>query len=91
MQPGTSTRITFDVRFNEFTVPGYVDVKVVSSTRAKPRAVDDPGTGEIEMGRGESKSIDVLANDFNPFAQDDVPLRIVDAQIDQQSVGAARA
>ena len=29
-----ATRLTFDVNFNEFTVPGYVDVKVVSSTRA---------------------------------------------------------
>lgn len=88
VQPGTSTRLTFDVSFNEFTVPGYVDVKVVSSTRAAPRAVDDPNTGEYEMTRGESLDIDVLENDFNPFAQDDVPLRVVGAEIDQQSVGS---
>ncbi|QAY73765.1 fibronectin type III domain-containing protein [Agromyces protaetiae] len=84
----TSTRITFDLKFNEFTVPGYVDVKVVSSTRPKPIAVNDPGAGEIEMGRSETKLIPVLDNDFNPFAQDGQPLRIIDTSIDQASVGA---
>ncbi|QAY73764.1 fibronectin type III domain-containing protein [Agromyces protaetiae] len=88
VQKGANARITFDLVFNEFTVPGYVDVKVVSSTRAKPRAVDDPGAGEIEMTRAESKKIDVLGNDFNPFAQDDVPLRIVAAEV-EQAVGSA--
>lgn len=88
VQPGTSTRLTFDLTFNEFTVPGYVDVKVVSSTRALPKANPDPSTGEIEMGRGDSRAIDVLANDFNPFAQDGVPLRVVAAAIEQASVGS---
>ncbi|MBM7505091.1 Ig-like domain-containing protein [Agromyces aurantiacus] len=84
VQPGTQVRIAFDVVFNEFTVPGYVDVKVVSSTRALPQANDD---GPYEMQRGDVQTFDVLANDFNPFAPD-APLRVVDAQIDQQSVGA---
>ena len=84
VQPGTSTRLTFDLTFNEFTVPGYVDIKVVSSTRPKARAVDDPSTGEIEILRGgKSRTIDVLANDFNPFAQDGVPLRVIGAEIGQ--------
>lgn len=85
VQPGTSTRLTFDVNFNEFTVPGYVDVKVVSSTRAMAATVDD---GPVEMLRSDTKLIDVLANDFNPFAQDGVPLRVVAADIDQASVGS---
>ncbi|SFR75244.1 Fibronectin type III domain-containing protein [Agromyces sp. CF514] len=85
VQPGTDARITFDVNFNEFTVPGYVDVKVVSSTRAMPKTVDD---GDFEMDRTDSETFDVLANDFNPFAQDGVPLRVVAAEIDQASVGA---
>jgi hypothetical protein len=89
VQPGTSTRITFDVKFNEFTVPGYVDIKVVSSTRALPRAVDDPNTGQIEMVRSDSQVVDVLENDFNPFEQDGVPLRVIAAEIDQASVGAS--
>ncbi|MGI9824000.1 Ig-like domain-containing protein [Agromyces sp. Marseille-Q5079] len=85
VQPGASTRLTFDVNFNEFTVPGYVDVKVVSSTRALPDANDDLDT---EMDRSDSKAIDVLANDFNPFEQDGVPLRIVAADINQADVGS---
>lgn len=84
VQPGTSTRITFDVTFNSFTVPGYVDVKVVSSTRAMPQAVDD---GPEEMKRSESLPIDVLANDFNPFP--DVPLRVIAAEVDQADVGSS--
>ncbi len=88
VQPGTSTRLTFDLSFNEFTVPGYVDVKVVSSSRPKARAVNDPSTGEIEVKRGGSRTIDVLANDFNPFAQDGVPLTVIGAEIAQDSIGS---
>ncbi|GAA1524348.1 hypothetical protein BJ978_002945 [Agromyces terreus] len=85
VQPGTSTRLTFDVNFNEFTVEGYVDVKVVSSTRALPKAKDDL---DHEMDRSSSLDIDVLANDFNPFAQDGVPLRVVGAELTQAGVEA---
>ncbi|MCD2442499.1 Ig-like domain-containing protein [Agromyces sp. SYSU K20354] len=85
VQPGAATRLTFDVNFNEFTVPGYVDIKVVSSTRALPKANDD---GPVYMQRGESTPVDVLANDFNPFEQDGVPLRVVAAEIDQVDVGS---
>lgn len=84
VQPGTKARISFDVVFNEFRVPGYVDVAVVSSTRAMPKANDD---GPVEMVRSGTQLVDVLANDFNPFAPD-TPLRIVSAQIDQADVGA---
>lgn len=84
VQPGTKARISFDVVFNEFRVPGYVDVAVVSSTRAMPKANDD---GPVEMVRSGTQRVDVLANDFNPFAPDS-PLRIVSAQIDQADVGA---
>jgi len=86
VQPGTSARLSFQLGFNEFTVPGYVDVQVVSSTRAKPRAVADPDTGELYVERGESITVPVLENDFNPFAQDGVPLRVVGAEV--ASVGA---
>ncbi|MGX5696211.1 Ig-like domain-containing protein [Agromyces soli] len=87
VQPGASTRLKFDLKFNEFTVPGYVDVKVVSSTRAKPKANPDPGTGEIEVKRGGQTTVPVLDNDFNPFEQDGVPLRVVAAEV--VSAGAA--
>lgn len=85
VQAGTATRLTFDVKFNEFTVPGYIDVKVVSSTRALPKANDD---GPVYMQRAQTIPVDVLANDFNPFAQDGAPLRVVAAAIDQVDVGS---
>ena len=83
VQPGTATRLTFDVTFKEFTVPGYVDVKVVSSTRAKAQAVDD---GPVYLKRSDSATVDVLANDFNPFP--DVPLTVIAAEVDQLDVGS---
>ncbi|MFF2270902.1 Ig-like domain-containing protein [Agromyces sp. NPDC058136] len=85
VQAGTQTRLSFDLKFESFTVPGYVDVKIVSSTRAKPQAIND---GPIEMVRSASQTIDVLANDFNPFNAEGEPLRIVAAEIDSQNVGA---
>ncbi len=84
VQPGTATRLTFDVTFKEFTVPGHVDVKVVSSTKAKPQAVDD---GPVYLTRSDSKTIDVLANDFNPFPGE--PLTVIAAEVDQLDVGAS--
>jgi hypothetical protein len=83
VQPGTATRLTFDVTFKEFTVPGYVDVKVVSSTKAPPQAVDD---GPIYLTRGASATVPVLANDFNPFPGE--PLTVIAAEVDQLDVGS---
>ncbi|MCD2442498.1 Ig-like domain-containing protein [Agromyces sp. SYSU K20354] len=83
VQPGTGVRLTFDVGFDAFSVPGHVDIRVVSSTRPKPRAVDD---GPLEMRRSESLPIAVLDNDVNPFDADR-PLRVVDAAIDSTGVG----
>ncbi|WP_353810205.1 Ig-like domain-containing protein [Agromyces sp. SYSU T00194] len=82
VQPGAAATISFTVGYDEFQVPGSVDVIVVSSSRPKPEAVDD----QVEMTRSQGRQVDVLANDFNPFAPE--PLRIVDAQIDQASVGS---
>ncbi|WP_022891778.1 Ig-like domain-containing protein [Agromyces subbeticus] len=81
---GTSARLAFDVVLGEFTVPGYVDVTVVSSTRAKPQALDD---GPFEMLRSDSTTLDVLANDVNPFPGS--PLQVVGAEIDQSDVGSS--
>ncbi|HET6672820.1 MAG TPA: Ig-like domain-containing protein, partial [Agromyces sp.] len=83
VQPGTSTRLTFVVTFKEFTVPGYVDVKVVSSTKAKPQAVDD---GPIYLTRSDSGTVAVLKNDFNPFPGE--PLTVIAAEINQLDVGS---
>ena len=84
VQPGTATRLSFDVTFKEFTVPGYVDVKVVSSTKAKAQAVDD---GPIYLKRSDSATIDVLANDFNPFPGE--PLTVIGAEVDQFDIGSS--
>jgi hypothetical protein len=83
VQPGTATRLTFDVTFKEFTAPGYVDVKVVSSTKAKAQAVDD---GPVYLTRSDSATVDVLANDFNPFSGE--PLTVIAAEVDQLDVGS---
>ncbi|MFB9642212.1 Ig-like domain-containing protein [Agromyces lapidis] len=85
VQPGTETRLSFDLKFESFTVPGYVDVKVVSSTRVKPAANPD---GPIEMTRSDSQPIDVLANDFNPFNAEGEKLRVVAAEINSADVGS---
>ncbi|UOQ88819.1 Ig-like domain-containing protein [Agromyces endophyticus] len=84
VQKGEQSTFSFDLTFNEFTVKGSVDIKVVSSTRASASANDDA----VDMLRSESKTVDVLANDFNPFAQDGKPLRIVAAEINQADVGS---
>lgn len=83
VQPGTGVRLTFDVGFDEFRVPGQVDIRVVSSTRPEPRAVDD---GPLEMRRSETLAIPVLDNDVNPFDADR-PLRVIGAEIDSTGVG----
>lgn len=85
VQPGTAAHLTFDLKFESFTVPGYVDVKVVSSTRAKPIATND---GPIDMTRSQSLAVDVLANDFNPFNAEGKPLRVVAAEVDSANVGS---
>jgi len=89
-QPGTKVRLTFNVTYREFTVPGAVDVTVVSSTRALPKAVDDagPNGAGIETRAGDSVPVSVLDNDYNPFAQDGKPLTVISAEIEQR-VGTA--
>ncbi|GAA1753450.1 Ig-like domain-containing protein [Agromyces humatus] len=85
VQPGNGVRLSFDVGFDEFSVPGYVDIRVVSSTRPKPRAVDD---GPREMVRSATLAIPVLDNDVNPF-DPDRPLRVIGAEIDSSGVGSS--
>ncbi|QYF75180.1 Ig-like domain-containing protein [Cryobacterium sp. PAMC25264] len=89
-QPGTKVRVTFTVTYKEFTIPGSVDVSVVSSTRPLPQAVDDagPNGAGIETRPSTSITVPVLDNDYNPFAQDGKPLTVLSAVIEQQ-VGTA--
>ncbi|GEK79303.1 Ig-like domain-containing protein [Agrococcus baldri] len=60
---------------NEIT--GTIDVQVVPTNRQPPAPVADAAEGE----QGQPVTIDALANDFNPFAAEGVPLRIIDVQV----------
>ncbi|WP_157005911.1 Ig-like domain-containing protein [Agromyces laixinhei] len=86
VQPGTKTTLTFTVNYKEFSVPGSIEVEVVTSSRPKPVPRPD---GPVEMEPAQSERIDVLSNDINPFAAEGTPLRVIGAEIDQESVGSS--
>lgn len=77
-QPGTTATLKFSIRFQSFTVPGTVNVTVVSSTRPLAQAVPDAAKGQ----RGVSDTANVLANDYNPFAAKKEPLTVIEAHIE---------
>ncbi|WP_092666734.1 Ig-like domain-containing protein [Agrococcus carbonis] len=56
---------------------GTVVVEVVATNR--PLAIARPNTGEATQGI--PTTTDVIRDDFNPFANDGLPLRVVDAQV----------
>ncbi|WP_146073483.1 Ig-like domain-containing protein [Cryobacterium sp. N22] len=89
-QPGAKVKLTFSVTYKEFTIPGSIEVTVVSSTRPVPQAVDDagPNGAGIETRPSTSVTVPVLDNDYNPFAKDGKPLVVIGAVIEQQ-VGSA--
>jgi hypothetical protein len=63
-QPGATATLTFDLHYKDFTVPGQAVVTVVKSTRPLAQAVTDTAKGQ----RGKSTSMNVLDNDYNPYA-----------------------
>ena len=84
VQPGTTTTLSFTVNFEDFAVPGTVVVSTVSSTR--PLA--QPGDDHRVALRGGNVSMQVLENDYNPFAATDEPLNVIDAEINNTNSGA---
>jgi hypothetical protein len=92
-QPGAKVKLSFSVTYKEFTIPGSVEVTVVSSTRPVPQAVDDagPNGAGIETRPSTSVTVPVLDNDYNPFAKDGKPLVVIGAVIEQQVGSAAVA
>lgn len=74
---GTSVTVSFDVQFEDFSVPGQVEIVVVPSAKPLTRTVDDR-IDTIE--RGTSETIDVLANDISYFPADE-PLEVIDARL----------
>lgn len=86
--PGTTTTLGVEVSLGEFVVPGEIVVVVASSTRPLARTADDPNDAEQRTFRpSQTIDIDVLANDFNPFAAEGEPLRVVGVVLDRSGVG----
>jgi len=85
VQPGASATLEFVVRYREYRVPASVRVTVVRSTRPLVQAVEDAAKGR----RGVTDTVDVLANDFNPFAADGEALRLVEARIENAAESQA--
>jgi hypothetical protein len=85
VQPGTTATLTFLVRYRDYAVPGTVQVSVASSTRPLVQAVEDAEKGR----RGVTDTVDVLANDFNPFAAQGQPLRLIAATIENAAESQA--
>ncbi|MES1169217.1 MAG: cadherin-like domain-containing protein, partial [Leifsonia sp.] len=84
-QPGAKAALHFTIRFQGFSVPGTVNVTVVSSTRPLAQAVADAAKGQ----RGATDTVNVLANDYNPFAAKNQPLTVVDAHIENAAESSA--
>ncbi|MGI9823999.1 Ig-like domain-containing protein [Agromyces sp. Marseille-Q5079] len=92
VQPGATATIGFEVRLRDFVVPGGIEVVVVSSTRPLARAVADPDETAGAVHRpAQTIVLDVLANDFDPFAAQGERLRVVGAVLDQSEVAAVAA
>lgn len=85
VQPGSTATLRFTVSYRDYRVPGTVQVTVVSSTRPLVQAVQDSAKGR----RGVSDTVDVLANDFNPFAAQGEELRVLDARIENAAESEA--
>ena len=85
VQPGTAATLRFTVRYRDYSVPGTVQVAVVTSTRPLVQAVEDAEKGR----RGVTDTVNVLANDFNPFASQGQELRVVAATIENAAESQA--
>ncbi|MBO3662904.1 Ig-like domain-containing protein [Microbacterium stercoris] len=59
-----------------------IAVTVTASTRELPVATDDTFD---EWDQGTTKTVDVLGNDVNPFADEGSPLEVIDAQFETGS------
>lgn len=83
IQPGASTTLTVELRYRDFVVPGQITVTVVASQRPLVQAATDESKGQ----RSVTTSVDVLANDFNPFAGE--PLELIDAVVENAAETSA--
>ena len=84
VQPGTSTTLAVELRYRDFVVPGQITVTVVASQRPLVQAVTDEAKGQ----RSVTTTVDVLANDFNPFAGES--LEVIDAVVENAAETSAQ-
>ncbi|WPO86776.1 Ig-like domain-containing protein [Herbiconiux sp. KACC 21604] len=84
--PRASSPLTVEVSDGENTVTGSMTVNVLSTTKAPPSATDDVVP---QANQGQTVSVPVLANDFNPFPE--TPLEIVQVAVETGSGNAAAA
>lgn len=85
VQPGATTTLRASIKYKEFTVPAIVTVRTVRSTRPLPSATTDEEKGQ----RSKPTTVNVVANDFNPFSQDGEPLTLIDAKVDNAAESSA--
>lgn len=80
VKKGTTARLTYTVTDGESEpVSSTIDVTVQASAQPLPKAVDDTVSGKLS--RGKPTTIQPLVNDFNPFAAQGKPLKIVAAEV----------
>jgi hypothetical protein len=84
-QPGAKAALHFTIHYQGFRVPGIVNVTVVSSTKPLPQAVADTAKGQ----RGVTDTVNVLANDYNPFAAKNQSLTVIEAHIENAAESSA--
>ncbi|WP_284253059.1 fibronectin type III domain-containing protein [Pseudolysinimonas kribbensis] len=83
---GTTADLHFTIAFRSFTVPGTVHVVTVPSTRPRAQAIED----DVKAQRAKATApIDVLANDYNPFADQGKPLQLTRATVDNSAQTSA--
>ena len=86
--PGATATIRFTVVSGEFTIPGSVNVKVVSSSRAKPVQKNSPQTDDFKRATAGGKTFSNAVGDaywINPFPEK--PLVITAASVDSGPKG----
>ncbi|PLS27477.1 Ig-like domain-containing protein [Bifidobacterium parmae] len=77
--PGTTVSVPVQIKYGKGTVDAGVTVRVVSSTRPLARVADKT----LKLKAGESQSVNVLDDAYNPFPSD--PLTVVQCAADDAS------
>ncbi|CAN5288785.1 hypothetical protein BH09ACT1_BH09ACT1_10260 [soil metagenome] len=81
VQPGTTATIRFTVSYKEFSIPGSVNVRVVSSSRPVAQQKNAPQTEDFKRNTAGGKTLSDAVSDtywINPFPG--TPLTIIGAK-----------